>query len=221
MAQVYSVNAVGYVNLTVPKGKFALFVNPLVGSNTINALFPVASAPGGAFLYTIGPSGFIVTQNDSFGAGWLDEMGAAAGDTRSISNGQAFLMWNPDPTTDYVITFVGEVPQGSVATGNPVVNDVPINFSMRGSKVPQAGLIQSQLGYPAPPGILLQKFNVASQSFEVYTTDSFAATDPVNPATDWYDPMGAQVEPTVAVGEGFILYQPVGARNWTRDFSVN
>jgi hypothetical protein len=220
MAQVYSVNAVGYVNLTVPKGgKFALYSNPLIAAtNTYNAL--LGGAPFGTFVYTIGPIGYVVTYRDSFDGTWLDEMGNPAGDTRSISNGQAFLIWNPDPDNDYVITFVGEVAQGTAATGNPVVNDIPANFSMRGSKVPQSGLVQTTLGYHANGGDLFQKFNVTTQVYEVYSVDPFAAGEPV-PLGNWYDPNGNPGEPSLAVGEGAVIFKPAGARNWTRDFSVN
>src|SRR6266545_7604189 len=77
MAQVYSVNAVGYVNVTIPGGnKFALFSNPLIAAtNTLNSLFPPTQAPLGSIIYTIVGGGFQVTQNDNFGAGWLDEVG--------------------------------------------------------------------------------------------------------------------------------------------------
>lgn len=215
MAQVYSVNAVGYVNVTIPGGKFALLSNPLIGAtNTINALFPPTQAPLGAFIYTIVGGGFQVTQNDAFGLGWLDEMTNPAGDTRSIGNGEGFFFWNPDPTTPYTITFVGEVAQG-----NPVSNPIPINFSMRGSKVPQTGLVQTDLGFPSSPGDLLQKFDVAMQRYDVYSVDPFAS-DPATPA-DWYGPLGTPLEPTMAVAEGAIVYKPGGAKTWNRNFTVN
>jgi hypothetical protein len=215
MAQVYSVNAVGYVNVTIPGGnKFALISNPLIAAtNTLDTLFPPTVAPLGSIIYTIVGGGFQVTQNDAFGLGWLDEMGNPAGSTRSVVNGEGFFFYNPDPNA-YTITFVGEVPQG-----NPVVNPIPINFSMRGSKVPQTGLIQTDLGFPASPGDLLQKFNVGTQAYEVYSVDPFAA-DPALP-TDWFGPLGNQLEPTMAIAEGAIVYKPGGAKNWNRNFTVN
>jgi hypothetical protein len=149
-------------------------------------------------------------------------MGADVGDTRSISNGQAFLIWNPDPDNDYVLTFVGEVAQGTAATGNQVVNDLPVGFAMRGSKVPQAGLVQTTLGYHANGGDLFQKFNVATQGYEVSSVDGFDGGDPSSPAS-WFGPLGEiGLEPSLAVGEGAVIFKTtMTPKLWTRDFTVN
>ena len=37
---VYSVNVVGYVNMTFTANQFKLFTNPLDNTNTISAMFP-------------------------------------------------------------------------------------------------------------------------------------------------------------------------------------
>lgn len=131
MAQVYSVNAVGYVNVDIDSG-FKIVANPLnAGGNMLSDVIP--SAPTGTQVlqwtgasYT--PSAFIE------GLGWTVDM--------PFPPGEAMFMTAPEATT---ITFVGEVPQGDLST------DLPSGFSLKGSPVPQAASL-SDLGFPGTTG---------------------------------------------------------------------
>ena len=72
-SNVYSVNVVGYVNVTIPTG-YSLIANPLNSSdNTVSNLFNATSQSGaalGSTVYTWNGAGFIGNNNDEFGGGW-------------------------------------------------------------------------------------------------------------------------------------------------------
>jgi len=80
-AQVFSVNAVGYVNQTVPAGKQAILTNPLNGTdNKINTIMPLPNNAGyaGCAVFRYDSAGF--TFKDPLE--WFDDFGwfAATGD---------------------------------------------------------------------------------------------------------------------------------------------
>jgi hypothetical protein len=174
-AQVYSVNAVGYINITVPAKSYALVANQLnVGGNTIKEVIP--SVPDGTtvFKYAQG-SGFSANQAD-FGA-WANE-GA------SLAPGIGFFLQNTgaQPLT---VTFVGEVPQGNLTTA------LAKGLNLTGSQVPQAGKLVADLKFPAADGDTVFQWNVATQKYLPANTLDFGA---------W-----SGNEPTIAVGEGFFV----------------
>src|SRR6266540_2582284 len=83
MAQVYSVNAVGYVNQTVPHG-YSMVANPFVTpTNTLNALLPPASMPPLLTLFKFGAAGYAVSTVDDIDVIWLNN-GLPNGDTETI-----------------------------------------------------------------------------------------------------------------------------------------
>src|SRR5437773_11497511 len=79
MAQVFSVNAVGYVNKIIPKGnKLALISNPLdagAGNNTIGNLFK--GAQDGTQVYKFTGAGFITATYDGIENAFLPPDAAA------------------------------------------------------------------------------------------------------------------------------------------------
>jgi len=117
---VYSVNAVGYVQKVFPAAQYVLFANPLTTTNnTLAGLFPTAPRFSQVFKWN-----------------------GATFDSASKSS----TAWNPPDMTfnpgeggfffaaqDYTNTFVGEVMQGNLTNG------FPIGYSVRGSMVPQTG----------------------------------------------------------------------------------
>jgi hypothetical protein len=131
LAQVYSVNAVGYVNIAAPAG-FSMIANPLdnkTGNNLNNLL---TNVPLGTTIYTFdGASGF--TSSVFFGS-WVPDLTLLPGDGAFISL--------DTPTT---LTFVGEVKQGALS------NPIPAGFSIQSSEVPQSAELGT-LGFPAAPG---------------------------------------------------------------------
>jgi hypothetical protein len=94
------------------------------------------------------------------------------------------------------ITYVGEVPQGTLTI--PLV----AGFNVVGSKVPQAGKLQADLGYVPANGDLV--YTYASTGYTVFQ----------------YDDEWLPSEPVLRVGEG-IWVRKAAAGEWTRTFSVN
>ncbi len=150
-AQVYSVNAVGYVNTALSTG-FNLVANPLnTGGNTVAEVHP--TAPDGTLLYTFSTtSGFSVIQWDGE---WLP-----AG-TTVIAPGTGYFLRVGAATT---VTYVGEVPQGTLSI--PLV----AGFNLVGSKVPQAGKLTADLKYTPTNGDQVYTYAPAS-GYTIFTYD--------------------------------------------------
>ena len=146
-AQVYSVNAVGYVNKTCPVG-FSMIANPLsAASNTIAALIP--NAADGTTIYKWNGVSFDV---NVFDGGWSNE-------AMTLVPGEGvFIRVVGSPLT---ITFVGEV-----MTGN-LVNPIPAGFSIKSSMVPQAGGLDV-LGFPAGDGDTVYRYVGNSYVASIY-----------------------------------------------------
>jgi hypothetical protein len=201
---VYSVNAVGYVNVTLVAG-YNLLNNPLNGTNNnLNTIIPTAPESSVVLRWDAAAQGFNPSGDTYFGgSGWLNDDFLP---TDTVLNpGQAFFLRNVSgaPAT---VTFVGEVPQGSLT------NRVPVNYGFLGSIVPQsAGL--TALGFPPLDGMEYLGWNKATQGYD-YGHSVIGGV--------WYDDAFNQVDPTPAVAEGFLIKNSTGsAVNWTRTFSVN
>jgi hypothetical protein len=200
-SNVYSLNVVGYYNVTVGSHQQIMLANQLnTTNNTIGALLAPPMVANGDQLYKF---------NGSFSAS-----------AYSTDDGQ----WDPDPTVTMnpgeavfyknaqtaaeTLTFVGEVLQGQL------VNTLPLNIQvMRSSMVPQQGLISTDLGVPTDNGDKLYVFNTAQNSGG-YTAYAYSTDD------GQWDPS----EPTIAVGQGFFFKTAATAlpahANWIRNFTV-
>jgi hypothetical protein len=188
MAQtVYSVNAVGYVNMTMEPG-FQMVANPLMAEdNTVAALFADAPDNTQIFLYDAASSSYSV--NTKLFGTWSDT-------TSELMPGQgAFVL----ATEEFTTTFVGDVPQGDLT------QTVPAGFSIQASQVPQAGLLQTDLGFPAADNDQVFRYDNASGGYTVYTV-LFGSWGPE--------------EPTVNVGESIFVNKTADS-SWDRSFSVN
>ena len=186
MAQVYSVNAVGYVKRTAPSG-FSILANPLNnGNNKVSTV--LSGVPGGFTVYKFNnaTTSFFVNSFDA-DFGWDDP-------DQVLAPGEAAFVLNPKAAVD--IVFVGEVAQGNLTT------PLPKGFSLAASKVPQAGLLQTDLKYPAAIGDTVYRYRNNG-----YLINSF-------------DDFGWDEEPTVEVAEGFFVLKAATA-TWSRTFSVN
>lgn len=193
MAQVYSVNAVGYVNTTLKPG-FTLVSNPLnAADNSIRNLFK--GVPSGTQVYKYTASGYVIATYDS-DLGDFDPEAAAA---TTVVPGEGVFVKLPAgaPVT---ITFVGEVPQGT-ALDNPL----PAGLSIRSSIVPQAGTA-ADLGLVGAPGDQLYQYDNTT-GYYISTFDADLG--------DW-DPSLKSLK----VGEAFFLRKKA-AGTWHRSFSVN
>jgi hypothetical protein len=197
--QVYSVNAVGYVNVTLVAG-YNLLNNPLNGTNNVvTTVIPVA--PEGSSLLTWNSLAQDFNQADVYLGGWANGDGDPS--TRVLSPGQGFFLQN-NSGASATITFVGEVPQGALT------NKITTGFGFYGSIVPQsAGL--TALSFTGLEGMSYYPWVKAIQDYgQSYTYLGGG----------WVNGDGDPSDPVVGVAEGFLLSSP-GDVNWTRTFSVN
>jgi hypothetical protein len=164
VAQVYSVNAVGYVN-KVAKPGWNLMNNPLDAGadNTVVKLMP-ATLPDGTAIYTYDGSNFILNT-------WEFEEWTTPGQV--LAPGTGFFLRLPG-TADVTITFVGEVKQGTLTT------PLGAGFNLVGSQVPQAGKIQTDLGLVPADGDSVYNYNTTTSSYDLAVFD-FGEWDPAEP----------------------------------------
>lgn len=218
-AQVYSVNAVGYVNLTLPSSadasKGSIIANPLNGTNNeLNTVLPLPDTYDGSTIYRFDPA----TQNyaDAItfigGFGWLSPSGATV-----VNPGEGFWIYpvGPNPLN---VTFVGEVPQGTLVNPIPAAN----KLSMRSSIVPQAARLGDEtinstgtLQFAAEDGDTVYVFDNAVQGYK----DASTYIDGLG----WLGPDSDPGGPLVPVATGFFIQKgPTAVKtSWTRTFSVN
>jgi hypothetical protein len=193
-AQVYSVNAVGYVNTTLVKG-FNLVSNPLNGAtNTVDALLS-GQVPQDSVIYlwdTAGKTFKTGTYDTTFG--WDPATIASS----SITPGGGFFLNLKSGST---VTFVGEVPQG-----NPLTTTLVPGLQIVSSQVPQAGKLQTDLSYSPAQDDKVYQWDPTKQTYNISTFDTTFGWDPA--------------EPNVGVGEAFFLSK-TAAGTWSRNFSVN
>jgi hypothetical protein len=189
-AQVYSVNAVGYINVTVPAKSYALVANQLnVGGNTVAEVLPTAADGTVIFKYA---------QGSGFSANGV-EFGEWGTPGQKIAPGEGFFLQN-NGAAAATFTFVGEVPQGTLATA------LAKGLNLVSSQVPQAGKLVTDLKFPATDGDVVYQWDSSTQKYK--------------------DPNGFEFgewgggEPAVAVGEGFFVNKAAAA-SWDRTFSVN
>jgi hypothetical protein len=199
-AQVYSQNAVGYVNLVVQPG-LSLIANPLSATdNTIGGVLTVATGtPAGTQIYKFNGLTFTSALYDDVD-GWTSGGQPAANIT--LAPGEGIFIRNNGAT--FTNTFVGEVMQGAALT-----TALPAGLSIVSSKVPQAGGISTALAFPPIPGTQVYLFNGA-------TYDSYLFDD-----IDGWTKGGVVSEPNIAVAQSFWVRNNGPAANWVRNFSVN
>jgi len=203
-AQVYSVNAVGYVNRTLVPG-YNMVSNPLnAADNTVGALFmnfqggPVQ----GTTVYKLVGSGFQTSRYDD-----LDGFYSGQATTQTVLPGEGVFVLLPGSASK-TLTFVGEVVQG------PTTTPLPRGFSIKASVVPQA-VKPDALGagsIPAAQGDVIYRYNTTTKGFDSYRYDDLDAAWSRN---------GVQGLPAFDVGEAFYYLRVGAATNWTRTFSVN
>lgn len=204
MAQaVYSVNVVGYINLTMKPG-FNLVANQLKASpnNKLDSVLPAAAIESQVLKF----SNNNYSSDISDGANWLD---ANTGDpsATTVSPGEGFFFFNPG-AADVTTTLVGEV-----TTGNGLSVSLPAGFSLVSSIVPQEIELSAANGFPQVLEAQYLTFDAATQSYNGLINDGTAWLD-----ANTGDPASAKP----AVGQGFFIFNPGStALSWSRDFNPN
>jgi len=186
-AQVFSQNIVGYYNRTVPAGQFAILANQLK-SGTNNASALITGAADGDTIFLWNGSGYSSTLFIA-GVGWDPDV--------QINPGTGFFYKN-NAATAATLTFVGEVPTGSLS------NSLPAGLSLKGGVVPQAGDLDTVHGLQGNDG---------DQIFK-WTGTGYSAAVPLYIVGVGWDPAA-----TVVVGEGFFYKNTGAAKTWVRTFN--
>jgi hypothetical protein len=215
MAQtnVYSLNAVGYINVTLQPG-YNMVANQLSsGTNTIgNILNDATGQYDHLAISKWNGSGFTSDTANSatspFANNWLN------GGTITMNPGEAaWLKWtNTAPVT---ITFVGTVPQGTLTT----TLTGPNAFNMVSSQVPQAGDLATDLGFTNfNQGDTIYVFNPTNQKYTTYNYNTNTGNSGFGGNFT-----GNTGDPVLQVGQGFWYKTSATAPTtaWTRTFSVN
>jgi hypothetical protein len=139
MAQtnVYSLNVVGYINVTMLPG-YNILTCPLVASpnntiatllNNTNGQYQGAARGGAAQVFQF--TGGVYSASDTSSPGNAPS-GWGGGGTITMNPGQAIFFYNPT-LTNMTATFVGTV------TNGPVTNALAPGYSLVGSAVPVSG----------------------------------------------------------------------------------
>jgi hypothetical protein len=198
---VYSLNAVGYINVTVQPG-FNIISCPLIASpdNTINTILTNGNGQYKKFQFWAWSPAKGVGYNEDVGvgSGWVN------GGTNTLNPGQAGWLFNPS-NTPVTITFVGTVPSGTNTT-----TLVSNSFNLVSSILPTSGDIVTNS---------LMNFTNAVKKDQVWTWTPGAVgyTEYVNTPSGWAaDPIQTNV------GGGFWYLNNQSTNNsWTQSFSVN
>jgi hypothetical protein len=203
MAQVYSVNSVGYINLTLAPG-FNLVANQLnaTGNNRLDTVLP--AAPLETQVLKFANNNY--SSDISDGSAWFDNS-TGNPSTTTISPGDGFFYFNPGGTP-VTATLVGEVPQGDVGFS------MAPGYNLVSSKVPQDISLTAANGFPQVLEALYLTFNSATQNYN---------STLINDGSAWFNnDTGEPADARPTVGQGFFIFNP-GATPmaWVRTFSVN
>lgn len=201
MAQVYSVNVVGFVKVDLVDG-WNMVANPLEFSPTnfsINAVIPTAA--DGAMIMpwdtTIQDFSTIETYSVAISA-WDPGL-------LQVKWGDSFMFNSPGASS---VTFVGEVKQGALQK-----TLVP-GYNMVGNIVPQQQNLTDML-LPAQAGDVAVIFDPVAQ--DVLDAGIFSFFDGA-----WHDYLGNIGQPTIPIGQGvFFMNGGAESLSWTRTFNVN
>lgn len=195
---VYSVNVVGYMTLTL-SNSFSLIANQLDdgAGNVVTNLLGGTTIPGGTKIYKFnGTSYDILTWNGVPLNRWTP---ATLAGTMTMAPGEGVFVKNPTAPTPITVTFVGEVMQGTL------VNPVAAGFDVYSGMVPQDGGIAAVHGFVPQGNDYVYKFN--GVTYGVYKYNGA-------PLNRW-----TPSEPQLTVGEA-VFMKAVAARDWTRTFTV-
>jgi len=217
MAQVYSVNAVGYVNKTVPAFGYCILANPLNGTNnSLNTVLPLPPGYDGSNIYRFDPA----TQGYLDSIAWIEGFGwfSPSDPDPTVNPGEGFFLQN-SANQSLTVTFVGEVPSGTL--NNPVAGNN--RYSIRSSIVPKglrlgdtdpATGTANTLEFPADDGDNVYIFNCVTQQYD----DSYAYIA----GFGWFSPSDPDPDgPLIEPGSGFFSQKAAPDRVWVQTFSVN
>jgi hypothetical protein len=206
MAQsnVYSLNVVGYYNITVPAGQFYLTANQL--DNGTNGLNQVLGT--GQFLdqvLTFANNAYNIDVSD--GTQWLDN-NTGNPTTTTVSPGKGFFYQNAQGTAE-TITFVGQVRQGALSTSygpgfTLVSTPVPVPLGLNSNNFPQV--------------FLMEGLTFANNAYTILINDGGPGAGGIG----WQDNnTGNPVNFAPGIGQGYFIQNPnASPTNWALNFTV-
>ena len=210
MAQnVYSLNAVGYINIPLVEG-FNLIANQLdfdgTGTNNTTSNILGTNVPLNSAVYTWAGS----TYNIATFAVPKGQTAGAWNKNFTLNPGQG--AWLDIPAgglagTSSNLTTVGQVDQGALVNKNLAAGG---GYSLLGSMVPIQGGIQTVLNYSPVVGDTVYQWNPTTSS---YTISTFAIPKGGTQAV-W-----GKSEPVIGIGQGFWLNSGA-ASMWSNYFIV-
>jgi hypothetical protein len=196
MAQVYSVNIVGYINIPIYganfPGKWNLIANQLdnAAGNSVGVLMPNPGEERAMTVYTydhLAPGGGIYANANWDGTEWDDP---------SVEIKVGYGAWVLNIGTDFTLTLVGEVKTG------PQTHNLVDDWQLIAPIVPQAGLLSTDLGY-VPDSDTMYTFDNLTQMYGFWFAEG----------NTWDE------EPTLGVGQAAWI-QRLSGGSWTRTFNV-
>jgi hypothetical protein len=217
MAQtnVYSQNAVGYINVTFPPASYTLLTCPLICSpdNTLNTVLPNTNGQyKKAIVYAFSGGNYTVTEvgasTAAYPTGW-----AGGGADITLTPGSAVFFYNSTANA-MGATMVGTVPQGSLT------NTLIPGYNLVGSIVPASGDLSTNP--------ITQLTNIFKKDF-VYTYDptngGYSQKDIVSAPglNQGYNGQWVQGDPIIdQVGYGFFYWNNQATNNpWVENFTIN
>jgi hypothetical protein len=244
MAQVYSLNAVGYINVSCiggTSGGYTLIANQL--NTTNNFISPLLDSQLGTnpsfagcrlFKYSPSTSSYLqynitLASQANYQAGlvtppYVEPEVAANGApdpaTVTLNPGEGIWFFNKW-TTNVTLTFVGTVLTGYTTNTPPnaLTNVMSSGFQVVSSMVPVAGAIDTVLGVNPVKG---DKAFVWDTNVSGY--DSYTYTPSSTPG-NWSVQSGPGTGPSVSVGQAFWYFvgaNDVGGTNaWVENFAVS
>lgn len=204
MADVVSVNVVGFINKVCDPG-FTLLANQLKATdNNLKTVIPTVPEGTQLYLWTSVEQTFL---SFTFLAGdWYDDITGELA-TATMAPGTAGFIQNNG--AQFTITFVGEVPQNPDPMQTTLVPGLNMIASFPPVSKPLSDAVYS---FPAANGMQYYKWD---PTIPDYLTYSFLAGA-------WYSDITGEPEtPQPAVAEGFFVSNPDTAPvTWTMSFSV-
>jgi len=202
VAQVYSVNIVGYVNVPFTTA-FKMVANPL-DAPTNSLANTIKTPPPQSNFYEWNGAGFniYVYAPASPAGGWTLNLSTPADAPFAPGGGGLFKANAP-----FTNTFVGEVRQGNLT------NAYPVGYSIRSSQVPlaaNANVLGLTAAFSPPPAQNVLKGNNLDPFGYITYTRGLPATFP----PDGWSPS----TPSLEIGEAVFINATVGG-NWTQSFT--
>ena len=204
---VYSLNAVGYINVTVEPG-FNIISCPLIASpdNTINTLLTNSTGQFKKFqFYKWSAITGVYTPDSGTGAGWAN-LGV-----ETLNPGEAGWLYNPSNTA-VTVTFVGTVPDNAnYNMTNTLLHD---SYNLVSTILPTSGNIVTNT---------LMSFTTEVKKDQVYVwTPGTSLTSPGSYTPYSAIASGFSADPILAtVGTGFWYFNATNVdNNWVENFTV-